>query len=175
VSEGIAPLTSERLRYRRLSAADVAAFHALIVDEHVRRYLLDGLTMDRDWSATQVAASDALFAERGIGLWLTFVFEQQVQPIGFCGFIRFDETGPEPQLLYALSAEHTGQGYATEMARALIDYVRRNTAATEIISAVDEPNAASSRVLTKLGFQLSGSSPGAFGRMLHYRLPLRRS
>ena len=174
MSEGMAPLASERLHYRRLSTADVDGFHALIVDEHVRRFLLDGLTMDRDWSTGQVAASDALFAERGVGMWLTYSTGPESKPIGFCGFIRFEETGPEPQLLYALTAEHAGQGYATEMARALIEYVRQNTAATEIISAVDEPNAASCRVLTKLGFQSSGSSPGAFGRMLHYRLPIKR-
>jgi [ribosomal protein S5]-alanine N-acetyltransferase len=172
VSDGTPALTSARLNYRRLSTTNVAAFHALIVNEHVRRFLLDGLTMDPAWSAAQVAASNALFAERGVGIWLAFISEQQTQPIGFCGFIRFEETGPEPQLLYALTAEHTGQGYATEMASALIEYVRQNTQAAEIISAVDEPNAASSRVLTKVGFEITGSSPGAFGRMLHYRLPL---
>lgn len=172
MSDRIPPLESERLHYRRLSAADVEAFHSLIVDQHVRRFLLDGLTMDRDWSVGQVAASDALFAERGVGLWLAFLHGQQTKPIGFCGFIRFEETGPEPQLLYALTAEYVGQGYATEMAEALIEYVRQNTQATEIISAIDEPNAASSRVLTKFGFQCIGDSPGAFGRMLHYRLPL---
>ena len=168
------PPTSLRLNYRRLSAADIDTFHSLIVDEHVRRYLLDGLTMDRQWSVGQVAASDALFAERGLGIWLAFLAGQQPRPLGFCGFIRFAETGPEPQLLYALLAEHAGRGYATEMAQALIEYVRQHTGATEILSAVDEPNAASSRVLTKLGFQLTGDTPGAFGRIMHYRLPTRR-
>ena len=121
MSDHIPPLTSPRLHYRRLSAEDLNAFHALIVNEHVRRYLLDGLTMDREWSAGQVAASDALFAERGVGLWLAFLPGQPSPPIGFCGFICFAETGPEPQLLYALLAEHAGQGYATEMAQALIE------------------------------------------------------
>jgi RimJ/RimL family protein N-acetyltransferase len=173
VSDGIPPLASERLSYRPLAAHNVDAFHSLIVDEHVRRYLLDGHTMDRDWSAAQLAASDALFAERRVGLWLASLASEPSKPIAFCGFIRFDETGPEPQLLYALTAEHAGRGYATEMARALVDYVRHKTSATQIISAVDEPNVASSRVLAKVGFAQTGNSPGALGRMLHYRLSIR--
>jgi len=35
-----------------------------------------------------------------------------------------------------------------------------------VVSAVDEPNAASLRVLSKLGFARTGSVPGAFGRIL---------
>jgi RimJ/RimL family protein N-acetyltransferase len=164
---------SARLKYRRLTADDLLTFHALVVDDHVRRYLLDGLSMDLAWCRKQAQASDALFAERNVGLWLTSLTEPSV-PFGFCGFIRFAETGPEPQLLYAMPAAHAGQGYATEMARALIEYVREHTSAKEIISAVDEPNAASSHVLAKLGFELIGASPGEFGKMLNYRLQLAR-
>jgi RimJ/RimL family protein N-acetyltransferase len=163
---------SARLKYRRLTADDLVTFHALVVDDHVRRYLLDGLTMDLAWCREQVAASDDLFAERGVGLWLAYR-EGETTPLGFCGFIRFGETGAEPQLLYALPVAHVGQGYATEMARALVEYVRLHTWATEIISAVDEPNVASSRVLEKLGFQPMGVSAGAFGTMCLYQLPLR--
>lgn len=173
MAEPIVPVPeSTRLSYRRLSPDDLDAFHVLVVDEHIRRYLLDGLTVDRDWCAEQVQASDALFAERGLGLWLVYQTGSSA-PLGLCGFIRFGETGSEPQLLYALPAEYAGQGYATEMASTLVEYVRQNTAAMEIISAVDEPNVASSRVLEKLGFELTDSSPGAFGRMLRYRLSLR--
>ena len=89
------------------------------------------------------------------------------------GFVRFAETGPHPQLTYAFFERHTGMGYATEAARALIDYAAANTTLGEIHSAVDEPNAASVRVLDKLGFVQSGSTPGAFGRILQFRLPLK--
>jgi RimJ/RimL family protein N-acetyltransferase len=162
-------LASPRLTYHRLTADNLSAFHALATDEHIRCYLLDGEVVDRVWCEAQLAASETLFAERGVGLWLTSSTGDPDQPLGFCGFIRFPETGPEPQLLYALLERFTGQGYATEMATALVEVVRANTSAREIISAVDEPNAASCRVLEKLGFQQTHASLGAFGRVLHYR------
>jgi hypothetical protein len=68
-------------------------------------------TVDRPGGcAVQAIVSDARFAEHGVGPWLAFLSEQPTSPIVFCGFIRFDETGPEPQLLYALTAKHAGQG-----------------------------------------------------------------
>ena len=81
-------------------------------------------------------------------------------------------SGPEPQLLYALLAKHTGRGYATEMARSLVVYAAKNTSVSVLVSTVDEPNAESSRVLEKVGFESSGSDPGAFGRILQYRYSL---
>jgi RimJ/RimL family protein N-acetyltransferase len=165
-------LSSQRLSYSRLSAENLAAFHVLAIDEHIRRYLLDGQVVDLAWCEEQLAAGDALFAERHVGLWLAAVPEQPAAPLGFCGFIRFPETGPEPQLLYALLQPFTGQGFATEMATALVDYVRANTAAREIISAVDEPNAASYRVLEKIGFERTHTTPGMFGRILHFKYRL---
>ncbi len=165
-------LTSPRLTYARLSATNVAAFHALAIDEHIRRYLLDGELVDFAWCDEQLAASDSLFVERSVGIWLAAPAATSDEPLGFCGFIRFPETGPEPQLLYALLPAFTGQGYATEMATALVDYVRVHTTAREIISAVDEPNVASCRVLEKLGFEQTHTSPGAFGQILHFKWKL---
>lgn len=163
-------LASPRLSYSRLAAENLAAFHALAIDEHIRRFLLDGQIVDLAWCEAQLAASNSLFAERSVGLWLAALPEHAANAVGFCGFILFPETGPEPQLLYALLQPFTGQGFATEMATALVDYVRQHTAAREILSAVDEPNVASCRVLEKLGFQQTHATAGAFGFVLHYRL-----
>lgn len=161
------------MAFIRLTAAGLDAFHRLALDEHVRQYLLDGQQVDRAWCAEQLGASDTLFAARGIGLWLLNLRTASIaEPIGFCGFIRFDETGPDPQLLYALLREHTGLGYATEIARALVEFAREHTSMVEVHSGVDEPNLASQRVLEKLGFEIRGAIPGAFGPIVRYRLAL---
>lgn len=80
--------------------------------------------------------------------------------------------GLEPQLHYALLPDHSGRGLATEIAEALIDYARTNSELTLLYSGVDEPNVASIRVLEQVGFERIGDRPGAFGRVLEYRLPL---
>ena len=156
---------SKRLSYRRIRPSDLEAFHALIVDPHVLRFLLDGEMMSREWCAREIQTSAQLFERAGLGLWLLYEADGE-NPIGFCGFRVFEELGPEPQLLYAFTERHTGKGYATEVARALVTYARAGPGLRRIVSAADEPNAASIRVLQKVGFRRCGETPGAFGRTL---------
>ncbi len=156
-----------RLRFERLGPDDVDVFHALAVDPHIRRYLLDGETVSRDWCRGEVARSDALFASAGVGLWL--VGERSAPrsgPVGFAGFRVFEEMSPEVQLLYAFVESAVGQGYATECGRALLDAA---TDFDEMLAAVDAPNRASVRVLDKLGFTLRRRGPGVFGEVLWFR------
>ncbi len=165
-SPALAALRSERLSYRRLSKDRLDRFHALAQDPHIRAFLLDGVVVERSWSATVLADSDALFAERSVGIWLVYDREEA---IGFCGFRRFEE--PEPWLLYAFSEPHTGHGYATEAAHALIERVEV-LGWRQVVTAADAPNARSIRVLRKLGFLQVYSFPGAFGRQFYFRKSL---
>ena len=164
-------MDSPRLGYRRIGSDDAATLHALATDEHIKRYLLDGETMDRAWADAEVARSQASFDSGGAGLWL--VAERNTEtPIGFVGYRVFEELGPEPQLLYAFQESVTGRGYATESAEALIRFARDKLRWDEVVSAVDEPNVASIRVLEKVGFQRTGAVPGAFGKIIVFRLAL---
>jgi RimJ/RimL family protein N-acetyltransferase len=109
--------SSERLRYAPLGPDDLRAFHRLIQDEYVRRYMLDGGVMTEDWSAARIRDSEALFARRGVGVWLARERESG-ELVGFTGFFEFAPPEPEPQLMYALFERFAGRGYTTEMARA---------------------------------------------------------
>ncbi|WP_428263502.1 GNAT family N-acetyltransferase [Haliangium sp.] len=161
-------LRSPRLRYRELADDDLGDFHALVLDEHIRRYLMDGEVVDRGWCRDAIAVSTALFTDRGVGLWL--ISEPTAEAaIGFCGFHVFPDIEPEPQLLYALLESVTGRGYATEAAKACMEYARSHAGFGEIRAGVDEPNQASMRVLEKLGFAPCGDLPGVFGRTLLFR------
>lgn len=163
---------SRRLSYRRLGPDAADAFHRLVVDPHVRRYLMDGQVMTPAWSRAALLDSERLFAARGLGLWLLHEAGREAgEPVGFAGFRIFEEMDPEPQLLYALVEAATGRGYATEAARALVRLASDPAGAdmAEIPAAVDAPNTASSRVLEKLGFERTGQVPGAFGPTFLYR------
>ena len=159
-------LTSERLTFRRLRATDVDAFHLLVTDPHIRRFMMDGQTMAREWTQRAVAASDDLFETHGVGLWLVFEMVDTQRTVGFCGFRVFDALGDEPKLLYAFPEPQTGKGFATEVARALVEYASRAAGFAEVCAAVDRPNRASIRVLEKVGFRRDGEVPGAFVRTL---------
>ena len=163
-------LSSPRLTYEPLTLDALDPFHSLVQDDHVRRYLMDGELLPREWSEERVRDSENLAARRGVGLSLAF--EQATgQLIGFCGFLEIPSVSSDPQLVYAMQKRFTGQGYATEMARAAIDAARA-AGFSEIIAAVDAVNAASVRVLEKLGFERAATLQGAFGDMFTFRLPL---
>lgn len=161
-------MVSERLRYRPVEVTDVDAFHRLVQDEHVRRYLMDGTVFPREWSADRMRDSEAGFEARGLGLWL--VHDRTTDElVGFCGFLVLPSIHPEPQLVYAMLEQFSGKAYATEMARVSIAHARKQAGVTEIFTSVDEINAASLRVLEKLEFERIGTQTGSFGNMFLMR------
>jgi RimJ/RimL family protein N-acetyltransferase len=157
-----------RLRYEPVQPADLDAFHGLVQDEHVRRYMMDGNVFPREWSAQRIRESQALFERRGVGIWLAFERSTN-ELVGFCGFENASGR-PEPHLVYAVFERFTGKGFATEMARASIARARTQPGFAEIVADVDEINAASVRVLEKLGFERIAVQSGAFGNLLLLRL-----
>ncbi|HYE85091.1 MAG TPA: GNAT family N-acetyltransferase [Vicinamibacterales bacterium] len=160
---------SARLAFEPVSAQALDAFHSLVQDAHVRRYLMDGEVFPRDWTEARIHDSQALFERRAVGLWLVRD-RASSELVGFCGFLEMPAVDPEPQLVYAMFERFTGQGYATEMAQAVIAYARHHAGFTNIVAAVDTPNERSIRVLEKLGFERTGTLPGAFGETIRYRL-----
>jgi RimJ/RimL family protein N-acetyltransferase len=162
-------MTSQRLRYRPVETADLDAFHGLVQDEHIRRYLMDGNLFPREWSEERIRDSQTLFERRGVGIWL--VHERTTDAlVGFCGFLEIPALHADPQLVYAMRERFTGRGYATEMARVSIAQARTQPGFTEVIAGVDEVNTASLRVLQKLGFERTSTHPGHFGKTFLLRL-----
>ena len=159
---------SERLRYAPLEPDTLDDFHRLVQDEHVRRYMMDGNVFPLPWSEQHMRDSQALSARRGVGIWLAYAKDAR-ELVGFCGFAVLSSL-PEPQLLYALLERFTGRGIATEMGRACIAAARARPGFDEIVADVDEVNAASVRVLAKLGFERVEVRQGAFGNLLVLRL-----
>jgi RimJ/RimL family protein N-acetyltransferase len=156
---------SARLEYRPISPATLDDFHKLVQDAHVRRYLMDGELLPREWTEQRVRSSADLFERCGVGLWLVHQREAG-DVVGFCGFVDIPSAHHQPQLVYAMFERFTGQGYATEMARASIAEARRHSGFSTIVASVDEANVASIRVLEKLGFRRDARHPGTLGDVL---------
>ena len=111
-------MQSDRLRYHPLQAESLDAFHRLVQDEHVRRYMMDGNLFPREWSEQRMRESQALFERHRVGIWLAY--EKRTDGlVGFCGFWS-SPGGPDPGLGYAMFERFSGRGFATEMARASI-------------------------------------------------------
>ena len=83
-----------------------------------------------------------------------FLIENNHTPIGMVGV---DWREPEtPELGYWLGVEHWGQGFATEAARAVIDFTFEEFDIEQLVSGARVANPASRNILEKCGFQWSG-------------------
>jgi [ribosomal protein S5]-alanine N-acetyltransferase len=162
-------MESERLRYAPVEAFHLDAFHALVQDDHVRRYLLDGELHPPEWTRDRITDSRALFQQRGVGIWLV-TERASGEVVGFCGFLEIASIHPEPQLIYALLEKFSGKGYASEMARAAITHARAQKGFATIHASADAVNAGSVRILRKLGFEQTEVQQGSFGDLLVFQL-----
>jgi RimJ/RimL family protein N-acetyltransferase len=74
--------------------------------------------------------------------------------IGGCGLGRL--FGNDPEIGYWLGVPYWGKGYATEAARAVIDYAFADLGFEKLEAGARVSNPASRRVLEKCGFQWTG-------------------
>lgn len=141
--------TTARLELAPVREDDVPALLALFRDPEVRRYLLDGRVVEEAWVRGEVEASRQRFTDGGAGLW-AIRRRGEAAVVGFVGFRAFFDP-PRMQLLYGLSPSSWGRGYATEAAEAACRYAFDVLGWDEVAAATDLPNAASIRVLERLG------------------------
>lgn len=149
-------LETERLQLRPVEVGEARELHGVFADPDVRHYLCDGNDFGRDWVRDVAAKSERIFLARGVGLWAARRAGDDAIA-GVVGFFEFAEPG-DLELLYALLPAHWGRGLATEMARAVIE-VALARGIDPVRASVDAPNAASLRVLARLGFEEVGREP----------------
>jgi RimJ/RimL family protein N-acetyltransferase len=120
-------------------------------DPRVTEFLPTPLT--REMSDAMVARVEAHFEKQGFGLWAVEI--PGVTP--FAGYVGLS-TPPFPapfqpcvEIGWRLSPETWGKGYATEGARAALDYGFATVGLEEILSWTVPANARSRRVMEKLG------------------------
>ncbi len=149
------PLETERLVLRPYEERDLDAYHAIRSQPEVARYLYDeplGLDEAREKLARLVsargleAAGDWLSAaatlrESGVVVGDVALHWESVQHrTGEIGFV-FDPA-------------HQGRGYATEAARAFVDWGFGSFGLHRVIGRTEARNIGSARVLEKLGMRL---------------------
>ncbi|WP_124065712.1 GNAT family N-acetyltransferase [Clostridium sp. E02] len=87
--------------------------------------------------------------------------------IGCCGIRPFDSEIHSYELGFHLCKNHWGVGYATEAAKAVIDYSFDVLKADKLYAGHHPQNEASEKILTKLGFQYIGKNYYKPTRLYH--------
>lgn len=142
-------LGTARLTLRPFTNADLDAVHALWTDADMRRYLCGDTTVPIEQSRVWLEGSCREFRDRRFGLWAVHEGGPEGTLVGFCG-CREWPTG-EPELMYGLLRPWWRHGLATEAAAAVLTHVFETLGHPVVMAATDPPNAASLRVMERLG------------------------
>jgi RimJ/RimL family protein N-acetyltransferase len=149
----MAELTTPRLLLRRWRDEDREPFAALNADPVVMEHFPAPLT--RKESDALVDRIEAGLDERGWGLWAAQVRE----PAAFIGFVGLNPATfeapftPAVEIGWRLACEHWGHGYATESARAALEFGFVDVELDEIVSFTTHANTRSRRVMERLGMR----------------------
>jgi [ribosomal protein S5]-alanine N-acetyltransferase len=144
-------LDTERLSLREFTPQD-APFLLRLVNEPgwIRNINDPGVRSVDDALAWAEGRLFKAYRELGHGFWALQRREDGVL-VGMCGLFKRPSL-PEPDLGYALLAEHEGRGYALEAARACVAHAKHVLGWTTLMAITALDNPPSIALLGKLGF-----------------------
>ena len=138
-------IVTSRLKLRSARPDDLEAMHAVLSDPRATRWWStpphETLNETRVWLDSMIANGPDQ---------PDFVIERDGVVIGKAGFWKLPEVG------YILHPDHWGQGFAGEAVEAAIGHVFATRDIEELTADVDPENAASIRLLERLGFIRTG-------------------
>src|SRR5438105_8463751 len=147
-------LQTDRLTLRMLRESDLDAYAEMCGDAEVMRYIGDGKPLDRGMAWRNLALMVGHWSLRGYGLWAAEERGSGVL-VGRIGFWNPDGW-PGFEIGWMLRRSFWGRGYATEGARAALQFAFTRMQRPHVISPIYSENAASIRVARRLGERLVG-------------------
>lgn len=146
---GLPRVETDRFFLRAFEARDLDAAVRLFGDDEVQKYLVpeNKRTVER----MKITFRNVVrrWRERGFGLWC--VAEKSADKMcGYCGFQYFDET-PDVEIVFAFFKDCWGKGVASEAAKASLRFGFEELRFERVFAATHPENAASRRVLEKIG------------------------
>jgi ribosomal-protein-alanine N-acetyltransferase len=149
-------LRTDRLRLRPFNDSDASALFELHSNEHVLRYW-DSPPWSERSRADLFIATCRQIEESGTGTRLAVDRDSDGTFIGWCGLTRWNPDFRSASLGYCFDDAAWGHGYATEAAQALLQWAFDALGLNRVQAETDTRNAASARVLEKLGFVREGT------------------
>jgi RimJ/RimL family protein N-acetyltransferase len=148
IPTSIPHIMTARLLLREPRLDDFEAFAANAADPLARTHIGGPLARRDAWRTFLALAGTWLLQQKG---WWTIDLPG-TGTIGEVGVFR-RETGPEPEIGWALHRAHWGRGYAREAAQAALDHAVRVQGARRVIAFVGVNNAPSAGVAECIGMR----------------------
>lgn len=148
-------LTTERLKLRELTTQDAAFLVEIMNEPPFYEHIGD------KGVRTEVDAIDYMrrnyftsYRDNGFGLWHVSLREDGT-PVGMSGLVKRPDL-EAPDIGYGFLQAHWGKGYAVEAGRAVLQYAAEVLKIPRVIALTGVTNAASAKVLERLGMQERG-------------------
>jgi RimJ/RimL family protein N-acetyltransferase len=146
-------LETERFYIRQWELSDAEELFKIMSDSRVHAY-----TGDSPWSTERTAKYIKLMLDKDLKTLETFhgacVLKSDSSMIGFTGLNPY--LHKEPEIEWQFGARYWGNGYATEIGKAVIKEAFSSTDIDSIYGMVNPKNKASMRVMEKIGMTCIG-------------------
>jgi len=166
-------LATERLTLRGFLPGDADAFSGILADRTAMwdLWTIPDIPRDpRDYADIYVGGSIASWRNSGYGFWAVWMrppaLSREAELIGFCGFVIDSHTHIRPpeglEKGWGLRPDFQGRGLALEAATAAVTYGFRGLGVARLIAITSPENAPSRKLLGRLGFSFTETTP-AYG------------
>ena len=145
-------METTRLILRRMTKEDFDALHEILSDPVTMQHY--PAPFDESRTRSWITKNMKRYAELGFGLWAV-ILKETGELIGDCGITMQNIHGTIlPEIGYHIRKDHWRKGYATEAARACMDFIFEHTTFKRVYSYMKYTNAASYGVALKNGMEL---------------------
>ncbi len=149
-------IQTDRLILRQWRTSDLDACAQMNADEDVMRYFPS--TLSKEETMAMIERFSRGIEEQGWGFWACELKENHV----FIGFIGINDRlipkpiAPAVEVGWRLLKEYWGKGYATEGAKACLDFAFNQLGIEQIVSFTAEKNFRSRKVMERIGMKYEG-------------------
>ena len=148
-------LNTQRLLLRQITQEDDKSLFEVLSDEDTCKYLTLNAVNDMENIKRMIAGMQRFFDEKQRIRW-GIAQKTDNALIGHCGFFDIDRFNCCAEISYCIKRELWGQGIMTEALDAMLSFGFEDYGLNRITANVIKDNAASIKVLQKLGFVQEG-------------------
>ena len=144
-------MKTERLIFNCYAEKDKADFISLFTDAAVMKHVGDGMMTRERAEAFWLKLFEKLYPQN-YKIWAVFAKEDS-RYVGHAGVYPRPTHKEDWEFVYFLNQKSWGKGYATEIARRIIEFAFEELSLREVFATVDDDHSASIRVLEKTGMK----------------------
>ena len=159
-------METERLIFKFYEEKDKDDFTALFTDAAVMKYVGDGVLAVEQAEKFWQKLFEKLYPQ-AVNIWAVFAKEDSFY-VGHAGIYPRPTKKEDWEFVYFLNQNNWGKGYATEIARRLVEFAFKDLNLPEVFATVDDEHFASIRVLKKAGMNFQNYEFDEQGRFSVY-------